>query len=121
MQPKIHDLKVNDDGNTVAWLYRGKKVIMRYEKPVLAEIFYDGNSVILIEPMKYAPDNAAIYHGDGVLLTRIENPLKKQGAICFKDIYLEGDKFKLISTTGALDFGCFLDHDGRILEVREAR
>lgn len=121
MQSKINELKLSDEGCTVSWLHRGKKITLRYGKPVLAEVFYEGCAVILIEPMKYAPDNAVIYYGNGILRTRIENPLKKKGAICFKDIYMEGNKLKLISTTGAMDFGCFLDQDGSILEVREAR
>jgi len=88
---------------------------------VIAEPFYE-DGVIVIEPYHSAADNAVILNMDGSLRKRIENPLKSRGAICFKDIYYYGDVVKLIIAVRAyMDFGCFVDRQGNVIEVRETR
>ncbi|MGE3297961.1 MAG: hypothetical protein AB7I68_11510 [Porticoccaceae bacterium] len=126
MDRKLLEIQQDANKTTICWENFGEHVIIQYEGPVIAEPFYD-DGVIVIEPYRSEPyhsaaDNAVILNTDGSLRQRIENPLKHVGAICFKDIYYEDGIAKLIIAVRAyMDFGCFVDRQGKIIEVRETR
>lgn len=126
MNNKLFEVRQVAGGTTISWDNSGKPVVIQYDGPVIVEPFYD-EGVIVIEPYHSEPyhsaaDNAVILNMDGSLRKRIENPLKSRGAICYKDFYYEGGVAKLIIAIRAyMDFGCFVDRQGNIIEVRETR
>ena len=94
----------------------------RFGWKVVAVPLKSGKGILVAEPASpHAPHNATILDADGNIRSRVMNPKVAYGAICFCDAFYEGENLRLTIALSSMEMNCYIDEEGRVLKVTEAR
>lgn len=114
--------KLDNEGKTLSWRHNGSLIEKSYPYPVYVLALDDESSILVVEPdNEHSPDNAIIFNEDGSEKSRIINPCKGEGAICFGDAYYVNGEPTLISVTNRVPYACVVNSAGDIVRVYETR
>ncbi len=118
----IKNIKTEEGGKKLTWESNEKNYQLVYPYPIYYVVTPEKDKLVIVEPdNEHSPNNAIITDELGNEIIRINNPLSKNGAICFGDVYYSKDKINLISVCPRTHYRCIIDVNGKILETHETR
>lgn len=121
MMAKIELFNNPVESKYVEWVFKGVPIRIDGRGKLLA-VKTNENKVVVVDMAKdWGADNAFIYSANGSLSTRIMNPLKKEGYICFDDVYFIKGRVALISGSRSGRQACEIDEEGRVIDIHEVR
>ena len=115
---KITDFENPDNSSFV---YNGEVIKKATNGRVISLPTRGGNVLVLFISKDEGADNAVLYAPDGNMITRIHNPLKNEGAICFDDAYYVGNELTLIAGLRDRRVACVVDEAGDVKRLYETR
>jgi hypothetical protein len=122
MKNSISDITYYENDRGLRWIHGTRHVERLFPTPVKAVALQDGTGLLVVEPASDdAPNNAIIINCDGSVRTRVNNPEKDNGAICFGDAYYVQDELTLIICFSAWQMACVIDESGNVVRTYESR
>jgi len=117
----LKNFRSGNDGKSISWDFENQTITKEYSF-VVYSLNINDEYIVVVEPdNEFSPDNAVIFNSNGIERTRIKNPFKNDGAICFGDVYFVKGEIALVSITPRAHYLCIIDVDGNILRTHETR
>lgn len=118
---KITDFENPDNSSFVSWRNKGEVIKKTTNGRLISLPTRGGNVLVLFISKDEGADNAVLYAPDGSMITRIHNPLKNEGAICFDDAYYVGNELTIIIGLRDRRVACVVDEEGEVKRLYETR